>query len=293
MSERFACKAVGLARCTDRRIPFRRTAADPDADPRAWLRTYSTAILAMVPPCLGGVARRRAPGVNKKKVHRLWSEEGRSGGCTARGNGQVVVVPACGGRGCAEGGRGPGSPVRLYHRRQGDQDRVDDRRTHPANRCWTSRNARSPPSGSSPNRRRVAPRPADDLWCCGWRKDRSLLPSAGIVLRREGWAVLDPAGTPWKNAYIESFNTGYEGKPRRNDGTTCSKPASSSATSSASTMYGIAIRRWVIRPWPSTLPDAATPITAWPARSTEPNQTQPGSRTGSRTPRAVVGLQYG
>jgi putative transposase len=77
ISERLACKAVGLARSTYRRTPIALTPADPDADLRRWLRTYSTGH-----PCHGF---RRAwaalrydehRGVNKKKVHRLWKEEG-------------------------------------------------------------------------------------------------------------------------------------------------------------------------------------------------------------------------
>ena len=42
MSERLACKAVGLARSTYRRLPIAQTPADPDADLRAWLRSYAT-----------------------------------------------------------------------------------------------------------------------------------------------------------------------------------------------------------------------------------------------------------
>ncbi len=77
MSERLACKAVGLARSTHRRLPLSQTPADPDAETRAWLRAYATKN-----PCHGF---RRAWAalryderceVNKKKVHRLWREEG-------------------------------------------------------------------------------------------------------------------------------------------------------------------------------------------------------------------------
>jgi putative transposase len=77
MSERLACKAVGLARCTHRRLPPTQTPADPDVHLRAWLRSYATRH-----PCHGfrrawaalGYDERRE--VNKKKVHRLWREEG-------------------------------------------------------------------------------------------------------------------------------------------------------------------------------------------------------------------------
>jgi putative transposase len=77
MSERLACKAVGLARSTHRRLPQAQTRADPDVHLRAWLRGYATKH-----PCHGF---RRAWAalrydehheVNKKKVHRLWREEG-------------------------------------------------------------------------------------------------------------------------------------------------------------------------------------------------------------------------
>ncbi|MFC6130262.1 IS3 family transposase, partial [Mycolicibacterium llatzerense] len=77
MSERLACKAVGLARSTYRRLPLAQTPTDPDAEMRAWLRAYATKH-----PCHGfrrawatlRYDERRE--VNKKKIHRLWREEG-------------------------------------------------------------------------------------------------------------------------------------------------------------------------------------------------------------------------
>ena len=77
MSERLACKAVGLARSTYRRLPLALTPDDPDAEMRAWLRAYATKH-----PCHGfrraWAALRYDEGreVNKKKIHRLWREEG-------------------------------------------------------------------------------------------------------------------------------------------------------------------------------------------------------------------------
>jgi putative transposase len=73
MSERLACKAVGLARSTYHHLPVRQTSSDPDAEMRAWLRSY-----AAKHACHGF---RRAwaalrfderRDVNKKKAHRLW-----------------------------------------------------------------------------------------------------------------------------------------------------------------------------------------------------------------------------
>jgi putative transposase len=77
MSERLACKAVGLARSTYRRLRVAQTPADPDAEMRAWLRCY-----AAKHPCHGfrrawaALRYDERREVNKKKVHRLWREEG-------------------------------------------------------------------------------------------------------------------------------------------------------------------------------------------------------------------------
>ncbi|BCK53195.1 integrase [Nocardia wallacei] len=77
MSERFACKVVGLNRSTYRRLPIKHTPIDPDAGLRAWLRSYAVKNQ--------GHGFRRAwaalrfdegAGVNIEKVHRLWREEG-------------------------------------------------------------------------------------------------------------------------------------------------------------------------------------------------------------------------
>jgi HTH-like domain len=77
MSERLACKAVGLARSTHRRRPVSQTFADPDTDMGAWLRSYGTKH-----PCHGfrrawaAMRYDERREVNKKKIHRLWREEG-------------------------------------------------------------------------------------------------------------------------------------------------------------------------------------------------------------------------
>ena len=77
LSQRLACRAVGLNRSTYQRRPNAQTPADPDADLRAWLRRY-----ALEHPLHGfrraWAALRHDEGqqVNKKKVHRLWMDEG-------------------------------------------------------------------------------------------------------------------------------------------------------------------------------------------------------------------------
>ena len=77
MSERLACKAVGLARSTYRRLPLAQTPTDPDAEVRTWLRAYATKH-----PCHGfrrawaALRYDECREVNKKRIHRLWREEG-------------------------------------------------------------------------------------------------------------------------------------------------------------------------------------------------------------------------
>ena len=63
-------------------------------------------------------------------------------------------------------------------------------------------------------------------------------------------------------------------------GTPCSRPEWSSETSKTSTTTDTGIRLWATEHRPSTLTDAATPDTPWPARSTESGQQQPGSKAG-------------
>ncbi len=76
VSERFACRATGQARSTQRTTARDQTPADPDAELRAWLRGF-----AKTHPRQGhrrAYHEVRAEGwaVNHKRVQRLWREEG-------------------------------------------------------------------------------------------------------------------------------------------------------------------------------------------------------------------------
>ncbi len=76
LSERFACRVTGQHRATQRREAPATTPADPDAALRAWLREWAKAH-----PRRGfrnAYADARAEGwaVNHKKIQRLWREEG-------------------------------------------------------------------------------------------------------------------------------------------------------------------------------------------------------------------------
>ncbi|MFB9781406.1 IS3 family transposase [Rhodococcus baikonurensis] len=76
LSQRFACKVVGQPRSTQRKELAKNTPDDPDADLRKWLRDWAKANARK------GFRRAwadlRAAGwvINKKKVQRLWREEG-------------------------------------------------------------------------------------------------------------------------------------------------------------------------------------------------------------------------
>jgi len=76
VSQRFACRATGQARSTQRTTARDQTPADPDAELRAWLRGF-----AKTHPRQGhrrAYHEVRAEGwaVNHKRVQRLWREEG-------------------------------------------------------------------------------------------------------------------------------------------------------------------------------------------------------------------------
>jgi putative transposase len=76
VSERFACRVTGQNRSTQRRPPATTTPADPDAGLRAWLRAW-----AKDHPRRGfrpayHDARAEGWNVNHKKVQRLWRDEG-------------------------------------------------------------------------------------------------------------------------------------------------------------------------------------------------------------------------
>jgi hypothetical protein len=89
MSERFACKVVGLSRSTNRRLRLAQTPDDPDADLRAELRGYSRKHPRHGFRRAGAWLRYdQDVEANKKKVHRLWkgykTPAEYAAGCTHR-----------------------------------------------------------------------------------------------------------------------------------------------------------------------------------------------------------------
>ena len=201
-----ACKAVGLARSTYRRLPVAQTPADPDAQIRAWLRSYATKH-----PCHGfrrawaALRYDERREVNKKKVHRLWREEGLQVRVhSPRKRAGVSSIPPV-------EADAPGVVWAIdfqfdHHRWQGDQDRLDDRRTHPrvtdacggavdpAERLVAELEGVFEAAGGAPRVLRMDNGPelvsqALQRFCDG----------------KVGMCYIPP-GTPWNNGYIESFN---------------------------------------------------------------------------------------
>ena len=279
MSERLACKAVGLARSTHRRLPVSQTPADPDTDMRAWLRSY-----AVKHPCHGfrrawatlRYDERRE--VNKKKVHRLWREEGL----------QVKIVqPAEAGWGVldsADRGRRPERgvgdrlPVRLHRGWQAIKiaSMIDEHtrcsllnlveRSITAELLVEELKKVFAAAGGPPKVLRMDNGPefisqALQQFCDGKVGSRTFRPGRGTT------DISNPSTT----GYARSASTATTGTP-------CSKPAWSSATSRTSTTIDTATQRWATARRPSTLRPAGAPTPRWPAASTESGTKQPDSR---------------
>jgi putative transposase len=207
MSERLACKAVGLARSTHRRLPQAQTPADPDTHLRAWLRAYATKH-----PCHGfrrawaALRHDERREVNKKKVHRLWREEGLQVKVTSpRKRAGVSSVPVV----AADAPKVvwaidfqfdstiDGKAVKIAsmideHTRESLLDLVE--RSITAERLVTELDRVFATVGGPPKVLRMDNGPefisqALQQYCAG----------------KVGLSYIPP-GTPWNNGYIESFN---------------------------------------------------------------------------------------
>ena len=93
--------------------------------------------------------------------------------------------------------------------------------------------------------------------------------------------VYIPPGCPWDNATSNRSTTDSGGSASTaTTGTPRWMPAWSSATSNTSTTTDTATQRWATAHRPSTLRRAGTPTPRWPARSTESGTKQPDSESG-------------
>ena len=74
VSERFACKVVGQPRSTQRKQPAGQTPDDPDAELRAWLRTWAGQNPRKGHRRAWAALRAEGMEINRKKVQRLWRD---------------------------------------------------------------------------------------------------------------------------------------------------------------------------------------------------------------------------
>ena len=226
MSERLACKAVGLARSTYRRLPLAATPADPDAQLRAWLRCYAT-----THPCHGfrraWAALRYDEGreVNKKKVHRLWREEGLQVRVhSPRKRAGVSSVPQV-------AADAPGVVWAVDFQFDSTTDgkaikiasMVDE---HSRESLLHVVSVRSPPSGWLPSWSECSPRPAGRRTCCVWITVRNSFLKRCNSFAMARWAC--PTFRPDRRGTTATSNrstTGYgRSASTATTGTVCSKP---------------------------------------------------------------------
>ncbi len=247
MSERVACKAVGLARSTYRRIPVAQTPADPDAELREWLRDYSTKQLWHGFRRAWAALRHDEHRDVTKKVHRLWKEEGlqRRVHSPRKRAGQSSCAPEV----AADAPKVvwaidfqfdstiDGKAVKIVsmldeHTRESLLNIVErsitaDRLIAELEKCFAA--AGSPPLVPRMDNGPELISQALQSFCAGKWDCRTFRPG------RRGTTATSKRST-----------TGYEGSASTaTTGPTCSKPASSSVTSTMSTTHGTATRRWV------------------------------------------------
>ncbi len=208
MSERLACKAVGLARSTYRRLPVAQTPADPDAEMRAWLRAYATKH-----PCHGfrrawaALRYDERREVNKKKVHRLWREEGLQVRVhSPRKRAGVSSIPPVE----ADAPKVvwaidfqfdstiDGKAIKIASM---IDEHTRESLLHLVERSITAERLVDRARGGVRRGRRAAEGAAD-----GQRPGVGFSSAATVLRRTRSALSYIPPGTPWNNGYIESFN---------------------------------------------------------------------------------------
>ncbi len=281
MSERLACRAVGLGRSTCRRLPLGHTPDDPDAEMRARLRSY-----ARKHPCHGS---RRAWAslrfderreVNKKKVHRLWREEGLQVRVhSPRNRAGISSVPPV--QADAPNvvwavdfqfdSTTDGKAIKIAsmideHIRVSLLNMVE--RSITGEHLVDELTKVFAANGGPPKVLRMDNGPelvsqALQRFCDGKVGTTYIPPGCGTTA----------TSNPSTIACAGSASTATTGTP-------CSRPAWLSATSKPNTTPDTGTRPWATARRPSTLLPAGAPTPRWPASSTENGSNQPGSRTG-------------
>ena len=206
MSERLACKAVGLSRSTHRRLPMPRPRR-PRRRLRAWLRAYATKH-----PCHGfrraWAALRHDEGreVNVKKVHRLWCEEGlqrrvhsprKRAGTSSMPQIDADAPKVVWAIDFQFDSTIDGKAIKIASM---VDEHTRESLLHLVERSITAERLVD-------ELEKVFAAPAAHRRCCGWTTVQSSFPKRcnGSAKNKVGLSYIPP-GTPWNNGYIESFN---------------------------------------------------------------------------------------
>jgi len=295
LSERLACRAVGLARSTYRVPPLAKTPEDPDAALRAWLRCYA----AKHPR--HGLRRAWATlrydegrEVNNKKIHRLWREEGlqvrvrslrkRAGVSSilpveadapnvlwaiafqfdSTTDGKAITIASMIDEHTRE------SLLDLAERSITGEDLVEELR-----KVFAA--AGGPPKAlRMDNRLELFPKRCNNSASAG---------TEGSISRQARRGTADTS---------KRSTTDSEGSASTATlGTPFSRFAWSSGTSNMTTITATGIRLWATEHRPSTLRRADTSTPQWPARSTESGSKQPDSNFGWTQYRGLATLNPG
>ena len=207
VSQRRACTVIGQHRSTQRHTPPSSTADDPDKALRAWLRAYAKKHPRWGYRRAHADLRKQGWTVNRKKVQRLWREEGlrvavrkrrkRAGASTA---GPVVVADAANTVWALDfqfDSTTDGRPIKILS--------VVDEHTR---ECL----------GGLVERSITAEALATELdriaWTRGTTPEVVRLDNGPEMIAHAtaAWAgaqvgmLFIPPGEPWRNGYIESFN---------------------------------------------------------------------------------------
>jgi hypothetical protein len=190
---------------------------------------------------------------------------------------------------CPERGVGDRLPVRLHHRRQGDQDRLDDPRTHPKVAASSRRAFDHRPEARHRARSGVRGcwRPTDGA-ADGYGPELVSLALQQFCAGKVGLSYFPP-GTPWNNGYIESFNNRLRNEClNRNHWTTLLEAGV--AIGDFKGEHNHRHRHTALGYLTPAESAAACRHTTmrWTARTTESERQQPGSRTGSTQYRGLA-----
>jgi putative transposase len=207
VSERFACRVTGQNRGTQRHQPASQTTADPDAALRAWLRDYAKAHPRWGHRRAYQDARGEGWTVNHKKVQRLWREEGLRvpqrrrrkrpgvstvpGTVTADAPNQVWAVDF------QFDSTTDGRPIKIVS--------IVDEHTREALGGLVARSITSGHLIDELDRLALA-RGYPAVLRCDNGPELACAAMADWARQRVGLSFIPP-GEPWRNGYIESFNS--------------------------------------------------------------------------------------